>query len=108
MADWVAFSTTGIGTLGPDVVPAGSVQFAAQHKRAAVAAADCSPLFAFLQQLAILPWPPEWSGIPAATPPAIARSKRMDVSRFFTFEFLGCLPIHWVGHVLWIHLKLTP
>ena len=96
MADWVALSTTGKGTLGSDVVPAGSVQFVAQHKRAAVAATDCSPLFAFLQQLAILPWPPEWSGIPAATPPAIARSKRMDVSRFFTFEVLSHLSIHCV------------
>ena len=93
MEDWVAFSKTGNGTLGPDVVPAGSVQLAAQHKRAAVAAADCSPLFAFLQQLAILPWPPEWSGIPAATPPEIARSKRMEVSRFFTIDYLSRLPI---------------
>ena len=93
MADWAALSTTGNGTLGPDVVSAGSVQFAAQHKRAAVAAADYSPLFAFLQQLAILPLPPEWSGIPAATPPAIARSKRMEVSRFFTLNFLSGLPI---------------
>lgn len=93
MADWVALSTTGNGTLGPDAVPAESVQFAAQHKRAAVAAADCSPLFAFLQQLAILPLPPEWSGIPAATPPAIARSKRMEVSSFFTLDFLSRFPI---------------
>ncbi|MBL8124310.1 MAG: hypothetical protein JNJ39_09410 [Blastocatellia bacterium] len=93
MADWVALSTTGNGTLGPDVVPAGSMQFVAQHKRAAVAAADCSPLLAFLQQLAILPWSPEWSGIPDATPPAIARSKRMEVSRFFTLNFLSRLPI---------------
>jgi len=63
------------------------VQFTAQHKRPAFAAADCSPLFAFLQQLDILPWPPDWSGIPAATPPAIAISRTMDVNRFFTFEF---------------------
>lgn len=78
--------TTGDGPLGPDGVLAGSVQFVAQHKRAAFAAEDCSPLLALLQQLDILPWFPEWSGIPAATPPAIARSRRMDVNRFFTFE----------------------
>jgi len=80
------FRTTGDGPLGPDGVLAGSVQFVAQHKRAAFAAEDCSPLFALLQQLDILPWFSEWSGIPAATPPAIARSRRMDVTRFFTFE----------------------
>ena len=32
-------------------------------------------------------------GIPDATPPAIARSKRMEVSRFFTLEFLSRLLI---------------
>jgi len=81
--DSVTFRATGENPTGPDDALAGSVQFAAQHKRAAFAAGDRSPLFACLQQLIILPCPPEWSGIPAATPPAIARSRKMDVSRFF-------------------------
>lgn len=72
------------------------MQFTAQHKRAALAAGDRSPLFALLQQLDIFPCPPERSGIPAATPPAIARSRKMDVNRFFTFEFRGLLSIHCV------------
>lgn len=95
--DSVTFRTTGGNPLGPEGVLAGSVQFTAQHKRAALAAGDRSRLIAFLQQLDILPWSPEWSGIPAATPPAIARSKRMDVNRFFTFELSSHLPIYCVG-----------
>jgi len=58
-----------------------SEQFSPQHKRAMLASGDLSLLFALSQHFIILSFG-ECSGVPDTTPPARAKSKMINISRF--------------------------
>jgi len=65
----------------PDGAGIDSVQLTAQHKRVAFAAGDLSLLLALSQHFIILLFD-AWRGVPDTTPPARAKSKQSNKSRF--------------------------
>lgn len=77
----------------PSEMGAAFEQFVAQQRRAASAEGDVSLLFALSQHFIIFPLG-EWSGVPATTPPAIAKStKRIRTRVNIEHSILRLFPI---------------